>query len=195
MTPIESYANLMEEAKLRFQSIELVTSGKAGLHPMIAQEVGYLQLRLLCEIVALGCLIAHGDITGLEINQLIIKILSKLLPNFYPRPVVISGPNPGETRMESKASGFLTKQELLTLYGKTGNYLHRGELKKMESRPPYTKVDFSDIVQWTNKFIVLLEAHHIASGDNNKHWICALNHPDDGGRVRVAFAQAPQPPQ
>jgi hypothetical protein len=86
------YQGLMEEVKTRFAAIEHAVNNRTGLGPRFVYEFGYLQLRYLCELVALGCLVAHGDIT--ETNKLrkeysatrIMQSLSALHPDFYPVP-------------------------------------------------------------------------------------------------------------
>lgn len=189
----------MEEAKLRIASIDAAINGRCGLHDMMAEEFGYLQLRLLCEIIALGCLVAHGDITRLNLDKLsreynadaMIKNLEKLHAEFYPHPVVMTVVPRISVHMEPNKSGFLTKQELLSLYGRTGNYLHRGKLKTLKSKPPYTHVDLPLIAQWNQKIIELLTTHHIRSFDNKQHWLCILKNADDNNHVQVALAKAP----
>jgi hypothetical protein len=87
---MKAYANLMEEAKLRFACIDAAMSGTTRLPSAIAREFCFLQLRMLCEVTALGCLIAHGDIK--QINKLrkewsaatIMEKLEELHPSFYP---------------------------------------------------------------------------------------------------------------
>jgi hypothetical protein len=166
---------------------------------MLIQEFCYLQLRLLCEVIALGCLVAHGDITNINMKPLsknydadtIIKKLGTLHAGFYPRPVILTIVPNISVHMEEKKDGYLTKQELLTLYGKAGIYVHRGVLKKIESRPPYTTVDLSEIVRWTQRIINLLNTHHITSPDKKRHFLVTLKNADDHDRVQVAFAQAP----
>jgi hypothetical protein len=64
------YANLMEEARYRVEAMDAALSGKIPLPDMILEEFIYLQIRLLCEIVALGCLVAHGDFTQDQITKL-----------------------------------------------------------------------------------------------------------------------------
>jgi hypothetical protein len=51
----------MEEVKLRFEALNAAYHNQAGMHPAMARELCYLQLRFLCEIVAIGCLVAHGE--------------------------------------------------------------------------------------------------------------------------------------
>src|SRR5664279_3384166 len=88
------YSSIMEEAKFRALSINTVTGSAVGLPLPFLREYGFLQLRMLCELIALGCLVAHGDIAGTKASVLrneykagvIVKRLEKLHPNFYPSP-------------------------------------------------------------------------------------------------------------
>src|SRR5262245_54958017 len=87
------YAGLMEEAKARLHAVEHAINGRLGLaSAQIIREFCYLQFRLLCEVIALGCLTAHGDITHASklrkeyAADKIIKQLEELHPEFYPRP-------------------------------------------------------------------------------------------------------------
>src|SRR5216683_4237681 len=94
----ELYAGLMEEAKARIALVVALIDGKVTtegtpLSAPILREFGFLQLRLLCEVVALGCLIAHGDIKATQTSRVrkmweadrIIAKLEDLHPDFYPR--------------------------------------------------------------------------------------------------------------
>jgi hypothetical protein len=96
---------------------------------------------MLCELIALGCLVTHGDIQAAQARKLqktweadkIINHLEALHQNFYPRPVQLTKVASG-THMERIMSGFLTKAELLDLYRKVcGAKLHRGSLEKLLS--------------------------------------------------------------
>jgi hypothetical protein len=147
------YANLMQEVKVRLEAINVGLTGQTNLPSPIARETCYLQLRMICELIALGCLVAHGDISAIKLEKFrkewsaekIINALSALHPDFYPRPVIQKkseelGVN---WHFDSVASGFLTKAELLELYGKCGDILHRGRLKNLlkpqspvQSKPP-----------------------------------------------------------
>ncbi len=60
------YANLLEEIKLRFGSINHCTLGQSGLPAPFMKEYCYLQIRMICELIALGCLVAHGDIKDIS---------------------------------------------------------------------------------------------------------------------------------
>src|SRR6202008_4028128 len=89
-----AYSAIMEEAKLRALSINTITGSSLNFPVPLLREYGFLQLRMLCELIALGCLVAHGDIAGTKAAVLqreykagvIVKRLEALHPNFYPSP-------------------------------------------------------------------------------------------------------------
>jgi hypothetical protein len=59
---LKLYVSLMEEAKVRFYVIDMAISGRTGLPERGVREFCYLQLRMLCEVIALACLTANGNI-------------------------------------------------------------------------------------------------------------------------------------
>jgi hypothetical protein len=161
---------------------------------------------MLCELIALGCLIAHGEIKAAQANKIqkeysaekIIKRLEELHPNFYPYAIhltICPTPPPGSVSFNRLKSGFISKSELITLYVNCGDSLHRGNLKKLlassrKTEPP----NFADIVGWRNKIVTLLNQHHIASFDNLSHFIWMLNGgPSTQNRASVAIALSPLP--
>ncbi len=175
------YANLMEEIKRRTEVINHVLGGVVSLPPMAGFELCYVQLRKICEVFALACLTAHGDIPGVRKKllqktynaDLIIKQLSLLHPRFYPIPskqtldLVTQQP----IEVTPLTSGFLTKEELLILYGECGNYLHRGSIRQLLSNWEPT-VDFKKIADWIGKIIVLLNHHQIQTNQPDKQlWV------------------------
>lgn len=191
---IDLYAQLMEEVKVRISATDKAVSGQTGLPEQIVRDLCFLQLRMLCELIALGCLVAHGDIraksglTKVYAADFIIKRLEQLHPNFYPRPIDIE-PTKDGIHIEKSDADFLTKAELLVLYRQCGDRLHRGTVRKLLSEYKVPAVrGFPDIVNWTNKIIALLTRHHIASFDNREHWICTLRNRDNANKVQVAFA-------
>jgi hypothetical protein len=87
------YARLVEEIKRRQSVIAQVLNGTMTMPQMAAFEFCYLQLRKICEVFALGCLAAHGDIpevrsklqTTYNADQ-IMKHLARIHSRFYPVP-------------------------------------------------------------------------------------------------------------
>ena len=93
------YASLMQEVKHRIDAINQALQGRTFLpHPFV-REFCWLQLRMLCELVALGCLVAHGDIAFLKPHKVgkaysaddIIRRLTELRPHsFHLQPAKVS---------------------------------------------------------------------------------------------------------
>jgi len=97
------YTAMMGEIKIRINSIlELRRAGHfVPIPAQVLYESSYLQLRYICELIAMGCLVVHGDIPATKTKHMqkayaadeIIKRLSEIHPNFYPHPVTAkSGP-------------------------------------------------------------------------------------------------------
>jgi hypothetical protein len=130
------YADLMEEAKVRLKSIETAVAGDMNIPTSLAHEYSYLQLRMLCELIALGCLVAHGDIKEVQDKRFqdeyhaarIMAGLERLHSGFYPQPAKQIYGN-GVHELRAFHTGFLTKPELFSLYGRSGEFLHRGRMK------------------------------------------------------------------
>ena len=188
------YAAIMEEAKIRLYSIDMALGGATILPHQLVREFCFLQLRMLCELVALGCLAAHGDIE--ETTKLrkewsadrIMEKLAKLHLTFYPRPVVQTRHPEGHWHMENVTEPFLTKEELLNLNGKSGDVLHRGNLKKLLSPKTPIQTNFPDMAEWGRKIGVLLNKHAIFLM-GGEVVLCTLRNPGDKDRVHVVMAE------
>ncbi len=201
---IVNYRLMMEEAKLRLECISAATSGIISVLPLPAlREFCFLQLRMLCELIALGCLVAHGDIPATQTKRLqregspdrILAELEKLHPHFYPQPTRDVAPVGNEDRhFMPTEEDFLTKKELLGLYGACGNELHRGSIRHLLGRKPI-KANHSDILEWRRKISALLRMHLIALLDGNTHLLCVLSASADKNRTHVAIAEAMEPPR
>jgi hypothetical protein len=194
------YANLMDEVKARFDAINFAVNGRTGLPVPFVREFCWLQLRFLCELIALACLFAHGDIAGLAAHKVgrawsadeILDRLTKLRPHFYPIPITqnpktIDGKQGLELRITNPSP--LPKEDLLQLYGATHKHLHRGTLKKLLSStdmPLDVAVNVEDIVGYAQRMSDLLGAHAIAV-DKDHVILCALKSRPDG-KVNVAWA-------
>ena len=103
---------LLDEAAVRIAAIDSILAQGQPWPPSLGVEFSFLQLRMLCETVALLCLVAHGDIEATRTSKLqkdyaadnIIKKLEQLHANFYPHPVTVSS-TPNAVHMERIASG------------------------------------------------------------------------------------------
>ena len=192
------YTSIMEEAKFRALSINTFTGSQSAFPIALLREFCFLQLRMLCELIALGCLVAHGDIEETKAPTLqkahnagdILKRLELLHPNFYPVPRnTVFGP--GSVHLADYDREFLTKDDLMTLYGKCGDVLHRGSLRRLLNPKNQLPPDFQDIQGWGQKILNLLSVHTIQRIGGNFLFLTVLEAPQVGGNVLVSLAESP----
>lgn len=185
---LELYRLIMTEIKERCTVLRAVSEQKVNVWPVAAYEMGQLQLRLICELIGLGCLAAHGDIPATYSKRLlttyepgrIFSELGKLHPNFFPRACsekIGIGPG-GTTDIEVlDDDAYPSKAELMALHGKTGNILHRGDLKSIGRG---FRLDFQHLMDWHNKIVGMLRIHMISLHDENRYVVIIMNDPDTG---------------
>jgi hypothetical protein len=116
---LNQYSQFMEEIKKRQAVINSVLDAKVAVPKIVGAELCYLQLRLICELIALACLTVHEDIEATNSGRLrkayaadwIIERLENLHPEFYPRPsrqILDAAGRP--VRVEPITDGYLTRR-------------------------------------------------------------------------------------
>jgi hypothetical protein len=195
------YCSLMEEIKPRLAIIRQVATGAFGPMPArFVQECCYLQLRMICELIALACLVAHGDIAGTRTASTrkhyeadwMMGMLQKLHPHFYPKPLVqhlVSDATPNSPRhfhMEEIKTGFLTRNDLVACNRECGKALHRGTVEDVLSLNP-RQLSLKKVNEWHNKVVTLLNLHMIRLIDR-KHLYCVVFDAISDGRVHASVA-------
>ncbi|MDE2476076.1 MAG: hypothetical protein KGO48_13565 [Alphaproteobacteria bacterium] len=200
----------MAEVKLRISSIQSVTANQMPLVPPLIREFCYLQLRMVCELIALGCLIAHGDIKettslrGEWSADTIVKRMAELKADFFPDPVDITeSTEPGKykwlisgpvIRKGERATNYLTSKDLLRLYGKCGDALHRGSLRKVLSGKVPVQLQFSDIDGHVSKLLELLRYHAIFLSNGKIMVLCQYDRLGQPGALIMAEKRGDLPP-
>jgi hypothetical protein len=92
---IQRYCSIIDEIKFRITGIKKIIHAEISIAETIGRDAGFLELRMICELIAFGCLIAHGDIKATRSGKFIgkyqadffVKALSDLHPDFYPKPM------------------------------------------------------------------------------------------------------------
>jgi hypothetical protein len=168
-----------------------VIDGKTGLPVGAIREFSFLQFRMVSELVGIGCLIAHGDITAFtkDLRETwepgkIFAALVEFSPDFYPKAMK-QVPDQNANHVEELASGFLTRKELVSLHGRSGDVLHRGGLSRFTSSDYQSPYDGAEIIESYNKLLALLSIHVIKLPDN-QIYLCALQ--TQGGDVLVVHS-------
>jgi len=205
---IALYANLMDEVKVRIDCIDRAVNGQTGFPGPIVREFCYTQLRLLCELIALSCLVAHGDIPATYAKRLgkewsadaIIEGLTKLRPHFYPIPMRQADRRSISGKVQSHSVEALNpmafpKETLLELYGQCHQHLHRGNVRKLlkSTTPIELDTKFPEIIAWAQKINDHLSFHVIAISEDILIF-CTLRNMDDNNKVQVGTMERKPPP-
>jgi hypothetical protein len=171
---IAVYRGLLVEIKYRTEAIDAILGGGIPMRAKIAEELCYLQFRMICELLSVGCLIIHGNLSSAKADLMktykadwIVKELAKLHPKFFPIPL---DRDDDKTAIPPawihKKSGFLTHQDLAKLWQIAGDQLHRGSAKNILAKDK--PLDFQAIRTWRDKIVSLLTRHIITAPDERE---------------------------
>jgi hypothetical protein len=171
----------MEETRARLAWTDHLLGPSARLDPVVARESAFLQMRLICELVALGCLVAHGDLEATRSTKLrsewsagqIMAKLEKLHADFFPRPHVLRTVGPGQWRFDDVSHDYLTKPRFLALYGGAGDVLHRGNLQKFLASKGRLSGRLDDARSQLAALSALLRIHQMGL-TNGERFVCLL---------------------
>ena len=198
------YTGLMNEARNRLEWVVYALNGKTGMPRYVAEDFVYLQLRMLCEIVGLACIVAHGDNPSTRSKRVLkrwsaadmLLELEKLTPDFYPQPHdqvrathMVDGKSVGGFHFQKRAADYLTKFELIKLYGRCGDHLHRGSAKNILANRPYPPSARDELAKFAQKLANLLGIHRIQLLGGEAQLICVM-YPMDGDIMRNEVAVA-----
>jgi hypothetical protein len=192
---LNAYCALLEEAKHRLVALDLLLSGKTGLAAGAVHESAYLQLRMLCETIALGCVIAKGDHepTGKIRTEYragkIIEYMDRIHPEFYPRAAKQTQAGPEVYDAILVDDGYLTKEDLKKLHSECGMHLHRGTIKRLASKPQYDR-EHKVIRMWKEKIETLLRYHIISMLDKRTVVLFVLSNKQNNDKVQCVVVES-----
>ncbi|WP_043062411.1 hypothetical protein [Brucella anthropi] len=177
---LNAYKKLMKEIRRRVEAIEAIVNQETGLEARFAREAAYLQLRMACETVALGCVIAHAGFSDLQAAKLqkeyaadkIMGVLSGLHDRFYPQPISVLQKEAGRVSIEDGSIEHLSKEDLKALYRKCGQALHRGTPAAIISGEKIEKDWISFVMRQTQLLLNLLASHVIVMRGDQRAIFC-----------------------
>lgn len=200
-----TYRELMREVKRRTEVMNTFCSVPAlAIYNWTWAEFLSLQLRMILESIALGCLVANQSDWPKSPNELqkawhagrILSELENVQSESYPTPLVEIPPGIdseipqtiGTYRGElvTRATGdWLTREELMELYGRLGSILHaRNPLGQLPEIQHYE----SNIPIWLGKIINLLNRHKIGIRGSQRMYVVQMHSFGEGhqaGDVQV----------
>jgi hypothetical protein len=175
---IRAYLPLMHELAIRSDLVGAACDGKLNLTPPYAREYAYLQFRRMCELIALGCLLLHGDLSLAKTTSAqkewnadkIMRMLHSAHPHAFPQCAIQERDEQSKRvtiRANSKPNA-LTLQEFKRLYAECGEVLHRGTIRSLEGSTSITEADYLRVMDWHRKLVDLMNQHIVArtSGDS-----------------------------
>ena len=167
------YLHCMVEIKERIKVID--AAQKMDAPALFICEIGQLQLRFICELIAISCLAAQGDFKTqrafLEEYRppKIFKALAKIYPDFFPQPSTRRS-GPGKHFLTANAvPGSYGRDEIEEVWRKAGDFLHRTALEKYLKKTfdlPPPKIE--EIEDRLGGLILLLENHLIVVSQTDK---------------------------
>ena len=191
----ETYYSLMVEAKARAASINTFSNDQRGIPSPLVREYCVLQIRMLCEIIGLGCLVAHGDLIERGPKKLskafapgeIFASLDRLHNDYFPVPISPEKTATGWHMAEYIGGPPATKSDIGQIWARCGDILHRGSLKSLVKEKNPVQNDFADVNEWGTKLMNLLSNHRIIRADRQIAFITLLAFGPD---VQVVISEA-----
>lgn len=170
----------MGEIRDRVETVEVLVNNETGIKARFARESSYLQLRLICESIALGCIIAHEGFSDLSAQKIqkayaadqIVNELSKLHDRFYPQPIAVGKRESTRMTVSDNDIEHLTKDELKNVYRKCGQVLHRGTPHSIRNNEIIEKEWIDYIVQKTQLAVNLLTTHALVMRGDQRAIMC-----------------------
>lgn len=186
---IQKYIRCMNEVKLRDHVIESYLTGRRHSgHRITNIELVCLQFRKIGEIIMLSAICAHKkDFQEMQCNiekqwnpVKIRKALDNIHPEFYPLPFErMIEKSTGKAKNEHVKSGYLTKDECISLIGRCGGILHG--FNPYNDHKVFEEIEAVEnkFQEWQAKVRRLLKTHEIKlSGINKQLWVYMAHGPN-----------------
>ena len=166
---LSRYCELMAEVKGRTEAITDMLRGlTTTTYKATNIEFMCLQIRKMLELISMGSLVLNKDefeAIGQKYTQywnarLILREIERLNPDFYPIPIqdVPSSRLGVATDLQTKTSGYLTREDFVKVYEKCGKMMHANNpFGSQADLEYYTAM----IPVWEDLIIGLLNSHVI----------------------------------
>lgn len=173
-TDVSKYCQCMEEIKRRTVVVSRFLSGEVTTgYKMTTIESGYLQLRKILELIALGSLVANVTEYARQQEKFsqhwhaarLLADIEAVNPNFYPVPgvQVIDEATGTVKSVDALNAPFLTRDDFVTLYERCGGILHA---ENPYGRSQDIATYDAEMGPWLDKTVALLNHHQIQLFDS-----------------------------
>jgi hypothetical protein len=189
---IDLYSHAMEEISHRLRALTEFdrVAHEKNLSLALLLEYFHFQIRMILELIAVACLIAHRDVAdaksvaGVWHPKKMFEAIEPLHPDFFPLPEKF------ETRpdgiidiMTLTGIEILKKEELPAIHGRCGNWTHR-------TFATFSKeIDFereiANVRSIMDKIVRLLDSHNIHLKDSGFVFHIRLNWPHKRPEIHI----------
>ena len=185
---LQAYANCMGQIKARIALVDqfLAEWRSQSVATDLACELAALQLRKIYELIAFSAMSAdlqkYSAVKGAFARDRnfaeIIARLSKLNPDFLPKPILrVSSQEMGVNwHMEERPEAALSKDDLLYRHGFLGKFLHASNPFGAGNNPSAALLRFDT---WVREIAALLSQHRYVVGPNQEGYIIELHGHDE----------------
>lgn len=193
----QKYVACMEEIKKRTSVVTAFVRGEINSKYVVTTaESAALQLRIILELIALSSLVAnqeqyrkHRENFQKDWNaKRIVETLEKANPSFYPVPTKQRLVSDGHYDNPEIKSGYLRKEEFITLYDKCSTVLHATNPFSERENDMRTFLT-EEVPEWMDKIIVLLNHHHVYPVDDDRMYIVLMQSEKDGNVHMAEFTK------
>ena len=191
------YVSFMQELKVRLFAVRDMLSSLpngGGHQGFLTAESCFLQVRFICELMALACLAAHEPI-GLSKRLLkewhaddIFKALGEINDQCFPSPISIGGSVQKGTAFHVQPHDGLKRGDLREIYNGCGAALHRGVLQTALAGQA-RNYDLDQVNRWCVGFWKLLQEHILHVPQLGRVFLVKLD-PDPNVPVQLILAAA-----
>lgn len=194
----EIYLKVLYEIEGRLKFLEDAFD-QPNYTPLLKREIAALQYRTICELIAISCLGAQGDdskhkhLSKEYRPKIIFAALAKANPDFFPRCATLSSTEGRHHLDFPPNTDAITQSQVITLWAKSGDDLHRTGIKKFVGGQNEL-IDDSYLAP-VKKFRALLNSHAVRlDGDSllfardlggNKHETLFINVDKLNGTVSI----------
>lgn len=164
------YVSIMQEIRMRERVIDELLLGDVKLGRTPKFEFCHLELRMICELLAISTLVVHGDIPSAQSKRTrsaweadrILKIMSQLHRDFFPLAMSPVTDEHGNIKLIDNPKGLITQADIISLYHQCGRVLHRGNLNTF-GQLTYDKSEFIKAGRFAKRLKALINCHAIAA--------------------------------
>lgn len=194
----DDYLVLMREVRVRMDAINRMIRDPGDYDPRVVREFCYLQLRMIAELVALGCVVAHDSPSRDDLKKLrrdyhadrILKQMENRHQGFFPRASVVAQISEGHQEIQPQEGIGFTATQMRDMWARAGNVLHFGTVNKLRSQKPVDP-EQADVRDYQRRLIDLLSEHVILAQDEMTALHCVMQSEKTGNVEAMVIAALP----